>query len=145
MPAPTAPILAPAGYVPEHAVAFGSQDGPATPVDLANPLPVALTLATAVSTALNGSTAISASVGPFVPQLGRAIWVTLADTWTGTVQLMRSSDGGTTLLPLTAGGVPWGGFTANCNESVAEETVASTTYYLAMAIASGTVSYRIAQ
>jgi hypothetical protein len=145
MPSPTAPILAPAGYVPEHAVAFGSQGGPATPVDLANPLPVALTLATAVSAALSGSATTSASVGPFIPQLGRAIWITLAGTWTGSVQVMRSNDGGATLLPLTAGGAPWGGFTTNCNEPVAEETVAAATYYLAIAIASGTVSYRIAQ
>jgi hypothetical protein len=145
MPTPTAPILAPAGYVPEHAVAFGSQDGPATPVDLANPLPVALTLAMALSTALTGSSVTSGTAGPFVPQMGRAIWMTLTGVWSGTVQLMRSLDSGATMVPLTIGGLQWGAFTANCNEPVAEETVVGTTYYLAVAITSGTATYRIAQ
>lgn len=145
MPSAPAPILAPAGYVPEHAVAFGSQDGPATAVDLANPLPVAFTLATALTSPLAGSTSASAIVGPFLPQLGRAIGLTLSGTWAGTAQVMRSVDSGVTSLPLTAGGLAWGGFNANVNEPVAEETVAGTSYYLAITITSGTVSYRIAQ
>ncbi|WP_293882596.1 hypothetical protein [Sphingomonas sp.] len=142
---PIAPVLAPAGYVPEHAVAFGSQDGPAIPVDYANPLPTALTVVAATSVAITGTSAASTTVGPLFPQLGRAIWLTLGGTWTGTARLLRSIDGGTNRLPLTIGGQDWALFTGNCNEAVAEETVSGATYYLSLTIASGTVAYQVSQ
>jgi len=58
--------------------------------------------------------------------------------------VLRSTDGGTTRLPLTAGGLPWASFTGNCNEIVITATD-SATYYLAFQISSGTVTYRVGQ
>ena len=141
----TPSVNAPAGFVPEYAIAFGTQDGPAVAVDAANPLPTSATIVPALSAPLVGTAATTSTVGPFTPQLGRAIWLTLSGTWTGTAQLLRSTDGGTTKLPLTAGGQSWGSFTANCNEAVAEESVSGATYYLAVTLASGSLGYRVAQ
>ena len=59
--------------------------------------------------------------------------------------MLRSTDGGTTRLPMTIGGSGWGSFQGNCNEPVAEESVAGATYYLAIAVTSGTLSYRVTQ
>jgi hypothetical protein len=81
----------------------------------------------------------------FVPELDRPIWVSLAGNWTGTVELLRSVDGGATLLPLTVGGIRWGRFTANANEPVADESEAGAAYYLAAAVQTGTLNYRVAQ
>lgn len=139
------PIQAPAGFVPVQALSFGGIGGTATAVDGDNPLPVATRLGAAGTAPLAGTAAASGTVGPFAPQLGRPVWLTLSGSWTGTVQLMRSEDGGATLLPLTLAGAPWGSFTANCNEPVAEETVAGATYHLALTLGSGSVTYRVAQ
>jgi hypothetical protein len=80
-----------------------------------------------------------------VADLGRPIWVSLSGGWTGTVEVLRSTNGGTTMLPLTAGGERWGRFTANANEAIAEESEAGTTYYLATTLQTGTLTYRVAQ
>lgn len=98
------------------------------------------------ATALAGSTSSSATtLGPFTPALGRPIWLSLSGTWSGTVTVKRSADGGTTRLPLTAGGMAWGIFTANACEQVAEPSESGETYYLDVALASGTLTYRVAQ
>ena len=102
-------------------------------------------MAAAGSTPLAGSSSASGSFGPFVPELGRPIRLTTAGTWTGSVQLLRSTDGGTTRLPLTAGGQGWGSYTANANEAVTEESESGATYYLGVTLSSGTISYRMAQ
>lgn len=94
-------IHAPAGYVPEHALAFSASDGTAVVVDADNPLPTAATLGAATSTAMTGALSATGTAGPFAPNLGRAIWLSLAGNWTGAVQLLRSMDGGATKLPLT--------------------------------------------
>lgn len=99
----------------------------------------------ATSTPLSGSSSTTQTVGPFTPQLGRPINLTLSGTWVGSVQLLRSIDGGTTKLPLTVGGSAWGSYSANANEPVWTETEAGATYYLAITRTSGTISYRIAQ
>ena len=120
----------------------------ATPfeVDALHPLPVTMqNPAPATSTPLTGTANASTTVGPFTPQLARAIWISLSGTWTGTVQVLRSTDGGATKLPLTVAGASWGSFTANCNEPVAEESDAAATYYLSITLASGSVTYRVAQ
>jgi hypothetical protein len=69
----------------------------------------------------------------------------LSGTWTGTVKLLRSSDGGTTKLPLTLAGAAWGQFTANCCEPVWEESETAATLWLDVALTSGTLAYRLAQ
>ena len=143
---PSVRIQAPAGFVPEHALAFAAPDGTATAVGRDTPLPVAATLAAAGVAPLAGTAAASATVGPFVPQLGRPIWVSLSGTWSGSAQLLRSTDGGATRLPLSyADGAPKAVFGGNMNAPVAEETVAAASYYLAVTLTGGAVSYRVEQ
>lgn len=144
-PSTTGAIRALGGFVPEHALAFADASGAAVPVGAANPLPIATTLAASGATPLSGSTSASGSFGPYAPVLGRAIMLTLAGTWSGTVQVLRSVDGGATKLPLTAGGQPWASFTANANEAIAEEGEAGASYWLAVTLTSGTLAYRVAQ
>jgi hypothetical protein len=138
-------VQAPGGFVPAAAVCFGALDSAPVPVDAAHPLPVAGTIAAASSAPLAGSTGASGAFGPFVPQLGRAIWLTLSGSWSGTMQVQRSLDGGATRVPLTVAGQAWAMFSANCCEPVAEETVAGATYYLSVTLASGTLAYRVQQ
>jgi len=57
----------------------------------------------------------------------------------------RSLDAGVTLQDLTIGGAIWAQFAANCCEPVAEESVAGATYYLDIAVTSGSVGYRLEQ
>ena len=142
-----ASIEAPAGFVPALGVSFGAIGTGATPVDPDHPLPVtAVAWQGAATTAPVAGTASAATLaGPFAPALGRPIWLTLMGSWTGTVKLLRSTDGGTTRLPMTIGGSGWGSFQGNCNEPVAEESVAGATYYLDFAVTSGTLSYRVTQ
>jgi hypothetical protein len=96
-------------------------------------------------TPLTGTAATTSTVGPFTPMLGRAIVLTLSGTWAGTAQLLRSTDAGTTKLPITIAGSAWGSYTANCNEPVTEETESGAVYYLSITLSSGTVTYRLAQ
>ena len=140
-------VRGPAGFAPEVAIAFGSQDGPATAVDASNPLPVSSSMGASGAAALTGTTsAASATLGPFVPRLGRAIWVSLSGSWSGSVQLLRSTDGGTTKSPLTYGdGGAKPAWTGALNAPVAEETVSGATYYLGVTLASGSLSYRVEQ
>lgn len=138
-------VITPANYVPVEALAFGSLGGAATPVGPENPLPVRDTMIATASTALAGTAGSSTVVGPFVPELGRPIHLTLSGTWAGNVTVKRSIDGGTTKLPLTVGGDPWGVFVANCNEPVWEEGEAGATFYLDFSRTSGTLTYRVAQ
>lgn len=138
-------IVAPAGYVPQQAIAFGEDGATAVPVAAANPLPVRSVLTAAAVAPLEGSTAAATVAGPFVPVLAREIRLTLSGTWTGTVQFLRSVDGGATKLPLTIGGSAWAVFHGNCNEAVADESEAGATYYLQLTPASGTIAYRVSQ
>ena len=142
---PITPIVAPAGYVPEYAIAFGAMGGSAVSVDAEHPLPTAVTLAAATSTPLQATTASSGLFGPFTPNRGRAIWLTLSGTWSGTVQVLRSADGGTTRLPLTIAGTPWANFTGNVQEVIGEESDVAALWYLSVTLASGTITFRVAQ
>ena len=100
----------------------------------------------ATSTPLTGTAAASVTTGAFTPELGRPIWVTLSGSWAGSVQLLRSTDGGTTKLPLTyPDGSPRGSWTAAVNAPVSEESCAGATYYLAFARTSGTLTYEVRQ
>src|SRR5688572_10420171 len=111
------PITAPAGYYPPFAIVFADEEGNGVIVDAENPLPVAIAEAEPETSApLAGSTSASGALGPFAPVAGKPIWLSLAGTWTGTVAVKRSVNGGTTKLPLTAGGQPWASFTANACE-----------------------------
>jgi hypothetical protein len=98
-----------------------------------------------VSAPLTGTANGNSEAGAFAAVPGKPIWVTLSGAWTGTVSVYRSVDGGATKLPLTVGGLPWGVFTGNANEEVAEETVSGATYYLEIALTAGSVTYRVQQ
>lgn len=139
-------VESPAAFVPVHSIAFAEGDGSAANVGQARPLPVAATLIASNAVALTGSVSASGVFGPFTPQLGRPIWVTLSGIWAGSVQLLRSVDGGATKLPLTyADGSAKALWSGNANSAAAEETVANATYWLAVTIASGTLTYRLEQ
>lgn len=138
------PVAIPAGYVTGVAVAFTGPDDHAVLVGRAQPLPVAATPTAATSTPLAGTATANAVVGPFVPQLGREVVLSLSGAWTGSVALKRSVNGGTTKLAATLGGAALA-WTGAVNEPVWVETEAGTTLYLDVTIASGTLTYRVAQ
>lgn len=138
---PGTPIQSPASYVPSRATAFADIDGTSLLVSSSNPLPV--TLNGGSTTPLAGSTSATGSVGPFAPVIGCPVMLMLSGTWTGLVKVMRSTDGGTTRLPLTVAGGSWAQFSANCCEPVWEESDPAATLYLDVALASGTLAYRI--
>lgn len=143
---PNSPIQSPASFVPSRAAAFSDVDGTALVVSAANPLPVAMTASGGtVPSPLAGTAVTSAVVGPFQPVTGRAVMLALAGTWAGTVKVTRSTDGGTTKLPLTAAGASWAQFSANCCEAVWEESDSTARLYLDVALTSGTLTYRLAQ
>ncbi len=137
------PIQSPSGYAATRAVVFADANGDAQLASAATPLPVAFGAPTVA--ALTGSTATSAVLGPFQPVLGRAVVLALGGSWTGTVKVLRSTDGGTTKLPLTVAGAVWAQFTGNACEPVWEESEASATLWLDAVLTSGAISYRLAQ
>ncbi len=69
----------------------------------------------------------------------------LSGNWQGTVSLQRSTDSGATRQGLTVGGTPWASFSGNANEPVWQETEADTSFWLAITLTSGTLSYRLSQ
>ena len=111
--------------------------------------------AAATSTPLATTTndTIAHTYGPFTPQLGRELWLTLNATVaaSGTAQLLRSTDGGATKIGLTAGGTLIGSYTFTSttgvivNEIMGVETDSAATYYLSITLSAGTVTSRVAQ
>ncbi|EGI55091.1 hypothetical protein SUS17_2122 [Sphingomonas sp. S17] len=121
-------------------------DKDGNPIDASNPVAMrAAPLAAATSTPLTGTSTGAQMVGPFVPVLGRPITVALSATsWPGgQVQLLRSTDGGATKLPLTPAGVTIGVYSGIGADSPWVETEAGATYYLSLPAAN--ISYRVAQ
>ena len=140
------PIQNPSGYAVTRAVAYADVDGSMLQVAAATPLPVTVTSVGATATTPLASTASASAVaGPYQPALGRAVILVLTGTWTGSVKVTRSTDGGTTRQPLTAAGTAWGQFSANCCDPVWEESEASARLYLDITLTSGSVTYRMAQ
>lgn len=141
---PSSPLKTPAGYVPQMAVAFANAAGDADIVSAANPIPVQ-EQPFAAAAPLTGTLATSGTVGPFQPRPGRAVVLTLSGTWAGTARLLRSVDGGSTKLPVTANGLAYGVFTANACEPVWEESESAALLYLDVALTSGSLAYRMGQ
>lgn len=139
------PALVPASYVPYSAVAYAAGEEASVSVGPETPLPVRNAFPPAVSAALSSSASASTVAGPFAPEMGRTIWLTLSGNWAGRVRLLRSTDSGATMQRLTVAGTPWAEFTANVNEPVSIETVAGASYYLDITLTSGTVAYEVAQ
>jgi hypothetical protein len=105
---PSTPLNTPARYVPPFAMAFANAAGDSDVVSSANTLPVAT--APIVSPApLEGVADITGTSAHFIPVPGRPVMLSLSGTWTGTVKILRSTDGGSTRLPLTADRPPLSG------------------------------------
>ena len=138
------PISPPASYVTPTAIGFADSAGDLALVGETVPLPVTTTRAAAPA-ALTGLTNQALVAGPFVPLRDAPIHLELGGEWSGQVTLQRSSDGGSTRSPVTAGGLPWATFTANANEVVWQEAEQGASLYLDIAVTSGTVSYRLSQ
>ena len=140
------PISYPGRYAPGVAVNFADATGSAKTVSESSPLPVTMATATAAAPGpLAGVTAASATYGPYVPAAGKPLILTLSGTWTGTVKLLRSVDGGATRLPLSLAGAAWGSYVGNVCEPVWDETESAATFYLQLAPTSGSIAYRLAQ
>jgi len=141
---PITPLKTPAGYVPQMAIAFANASGDAEPVSAANPLPYQEIPFTAAA-ALTGTTTTSGLTTAFSPKPGRAVVLLLAGSWTGSVKMVRSLDGGATKFGLTAAGNPWAVFTSNVCEPVWDESEAAATLYLDITLTSGSLTYRMGQ
>lgn len=139
------PIINPGGYTPARALVYADTDGSAVQVSTAAPLPVSLGSASPVPAALTGSLAASGTVGPYTPVADKPVMLVLSGTWSGSVRLLRSTDGGATKLPVTMAGAGWALFTANCCEPVWEDSEAGAQLYLSVTLASGTLAYRVSQ
>ena len=107
--------------------------------------PVPVNTQAAAPTPLSGTATSSVTAGPFTPVIGRGVMLTLTGTWVGSVQLMRSSNGGASSQPITMGGASWGLYSTNCCEPVWDESEAGAQLYLLITLTSGSISYRIAQ
>lgn len=144
MTSDSTPIEAPGGFAP--VVALGSDDGSGhlSLVSHEAPLPT-VALAPAAPAAVAGSASGATIVGPFVPAPLAPVYLTLSGSWSGTVRVLRSVDGGVTKQALTAGGAQWGVFHGNACEIVWQESEADAQLYLDIAPVSGTLTYRIAQ
>jgi hypothetical protein len=133
----------PASYAPAFALGFADATRNLSVVSDAVRLPVAF--AAAPPAPLVGETATSTVAGPFAATAGRVITVTLDGEWGGTVRLLRSTDGGSTMLPLRAGGGAWAEYTAPGCEQAWTESEEGVSFYLDIALNSGTVAYRVSQ
>lgn len=119
----------------------GAAIGPGNPLVIADG-----PLAAAVSAPLSGTaTSGTTIVGPFAPQLGRDLRITLRGTWTGTFAVGTSVDACVTVSPLTIGGMTWGSFSGNANEVVDRPTLAGVVYCATATVSSGSLSYGVRQ
>lgn len=139
------PIIPPSNYVTPVAVGFADGHGALSIVGSELPLPVSTVRNAPAPAPMAGSSATSIVAGPFAPITDVPIHLQLSGTWTGSAALQRSVDGGATRQGLTIGGAPWAQFTANANEAVWQEGESGATFYLAITIASGTLTYRVSQ
>ena len=137
------PISFPSGYAPGYALGYADPDRNVVLVDEQDRLPVAL--AAPSPAPLEGQAAVSGESGPFAAVPGRVVLVELNGTWDGSVRLLRSVDGGATRSPLRVAGEPWAVFTANGCEQAWLETEAGASFYLEIALDSGSVTYRVSQ
>ena len=137
------PIQTPAGYAPGYAVGYAGPTDNLILVSEAEPLPVA-SVAPAPD-ALVGQASTSLVAGPFESVAGRVVTVTLGGTWQGTIRLLRSVDGGSTLVALRVAGEPWAEYNQPGCEQAWLETEDGASYYLDVQLASGTADYRVSQ
>ena len=138
------PISSPAAYVAPVAIGFADEAGNLVLVSGEAPLP-AVVVRPEAPAPLAGATSQSLVAGPYAPLAGVPLHLELSGEWAGSATLQRSTDGGATRGGLTAGGLPWARFEANANEVVWEEGERAATFYLDIALESGTLNYRLSQ
>lgn len=138
------PLQTPGGFAPVVALGLDDGTGNLAVVTAAAPLPVQTT-APAAPPALGGETQGDLVAGPFEPVPFTPVFCTLSGEFTGSVKVMRSTDGGATLHPLTAAGAQWGAFSGPACEPVWQESEVGATLWLNCEVTSGTLTYRLAQ
>ena len=141
---PGRPIKLPAGFAPAFAMGVADVDGNLSLIGSGKPLPVR-PATPPPPPALSGSTSATTLAGPFAPVADLPVVVELSGEWTGTVGVSRSTDGGTSLHPLTAGGQRLWDFSANACEPVWIESQPGAELYLDIRLATGTLAYRVSQ
>ena len=144
MPSETYPIEAPGGFAPVFALGSDDGSGQLALVSHGAPLPT-VALAPAAPAPLTGSASNAMVAGPFEPTPLAPIFLTLTGDWSGTVRVLRSTDGGATKHPLTIAGSEWAVFHGNACEPVWQEGERGALLYLDITPTSGTLTYRIAQ
>ncbi|MCB2076471.1 MAG: hypothetical protein KDE55_02110 [Novosphingobium sp.] len=137
------PVINPARFVPLYGVGYADNAGELSAVSTSSPLPVSVTQPSSLPLPVEGAASATAVVGPFAPALGVPVVVNLSGSWGGTVQVKRSTDGGTTFASLTAAGKAWANFTGNACEAVWEENNPDAALYLDIQVSWGTVDYRM--
>lgn len=137
------PINAPGGFAPVAALTFADDAGEAVTASRTTPLPVTVQ-PPAPTAAIEGTITSSARSAAFTGRPGLPIWITLSGGWSGSVQVLRSTDGGATKLPLTVAGQRWAQFTGPANEIVAEDAVPGASSALDADV-TGTLQYWIGQ
>ena len=140
---PSSPAHTPARFTPTYGMGFASGADTIETVSADSPLPVRLSPPAELSAALAGETSVSQMIGPFTPTTGMPVIVVLAGNWSGSVQVVRSTDSGASFHRLTAGGAPWARFFAPACEQVWEETDPVASLYLDIQLSSGTLAYRL--
>jgi hypothetical protein len=138
------PISSPSSYVAPTAIGFADSSGGLVLVSESEPLPVATGRGDPPAP-LAGQASASTTAGPFAPLPDAPIHLQLGGAWSGRVELQRSTDGGVSRSGLTAGGLPWASYSGNVNEVVWQEGERDATFYLAITLDSGTLSYRVSQ
>lgn len=138
------PVQTPGGFVPVVALGLDDGTGNLAVVTSTSPLPTQ-TAYPAAPPALEGETMGDIVAGPFEPAPIAPVVCTLTGDFAGSVQLMRSVDGGATLHPLTVAGSQWGSFSGPACEPVWQESEIGATLWLDCKITSGTLTYRLAQ
>ena len=94
---------------------------------------------------VTGTFSATGQSASFAPVGGRGFNASLWGTFSATVQIERSFDGGTTWLPLTADAIAIEKFTAPCSESLQEDEAGVLYRFNCTAYTSGTVNYRLSQ
>jgi hypothetical protein len=136
------PIVTPANFAAASAMGYSDPTGGLSLVSANSPLPVSMTGA-ATPAPLVGTASAGGTYGPFAPARGVPVVLVLSGTWQGSVQVMRSTNGGANLIPLTVGGAPWAQFTGNACEPVWEDNDPAATLHLVVALTSGALTYRL--
>jgi len=137
------PISAPAGFAPIFALGFADSDVNLSLVSDGMRLPVAI--ASPAPSPLSGETSVSTLAGPFAATAGRVVTVALDGDWQGAVRLLRSTDAGVSLTPLRVAGASWAEYTSSGCEQAWSETEEGVSFFLDIALTSGSLSYRVSQ